>query len=330
MTNLKTRFFGLELNNPVIVASSGLTDKPEKIKEFSDQGVGAVVLKSVFEEEVINEYNQVAQSKTSSHFEEFIDYFDYKIRDQVLANYGKLIKEAKAVSKVPVVASINCVSAGDWLQFASQVADAGADAIELNLLVLPSDLARNAEANHRFYLDAVKEVLRAVKVPVTVKISNYFSDLACICKELSDEGIAGITLFNRLSMPDINIDKEKVVTAKALSSSEEYLLPLRWVGLLSSRLKCDIAASTGIHNAEQAIKMLLAGAGAVQIASAFYKNGTGYVAELLKGLEHWMQKKNYDSIEAFKGKLSFDRAANPAIYERAQFLSHFGGYGEQS
>jgi dihydroorotate dehydrogenase (fumarate) len=326
MANLKTRFFGLELNNPIIVASSGLTDKPESVKEFSDLGAGAIVLKSVFEEEVINEYNQIAQSKSSSHFEEFIDYFDYKIRDQVLANYGKLIKEAKSNSKVPVIASINCVSAGDWLQFASQVQDAGADAIELNLLILPSDLERNANNNHQFYLDAVKEVLRAVKIPVSVKISNYFSDLACICKELANEGVAGITMFNRFSTPDIDIDKEKVVQAGALSNPDEHLIPLRWVGLLSSRINCAIAASSGIHDSRQVVKMLLAGADAVQIASAFYKNGKPYLQELLKGVENWMDKKGYTSIEQFKGKLSLEKVANPAIYERAQFLSHFGGY----
>ncbi|GAB4266978.1 MAG: dihydroorotate dehydrogenase-like protein [Candidatus Rifleibacteriota bacterium] len=326
MADLKTRFFGLELNNPIIVASSGLTDNPESVKEFSELGAGAIVLKSVFEEEVIKEYNEIAQNKSSSHFEEFIDYFDYKIRDQVLANYGKLIKESKGNSNVPIIASINCVSAGDWLQFASQVQDAGADAIELNLLILPSDFERNAEANHKFYLEAVKEVLKAVKIPVSVKISNYFSDLAYICKELANEGVAGITMFNRFSTPDIDIDKEKVIQAGALSNPDEHLIPLRWVGLLSSRINCAIAASSGIHDSGQIVKMLLAGADAVQIASAFYKNGKAYLKELLKGVENWMNKKGYASIEQFKGKLSLEKVANPAIYERAQFLSHFGGY----
>lgn len=326
MADLKTRFFGLELKNPLVVASSGMTDKAESVKEFSDLGAGAIVLKSVFEEEVINEYNQIAQSKNESHFEEFIDYFDYKIRDQVLANYGKLIKDAKSCSAVPVIASINCVSAGDWLQFASQVQDAGADAIELNLLVLPSDLERNAASNHQFYLDAAKEVIHAVKIPVSVKISSYFSDLACVCKDMADAGVAGITLFNRFSTPDIDIDKEKVIPAGALSGADEHLLPLRWIGLLSSRVNCDFAASTGIHEARQALKMLLAGANAVQIASAFYKNGKPYLNDILKGIEQWMQKKGYKSLSEFKGKLSLEKVANPAIYERAQFLSNFGGY----
>ena len=326
MADLSTRFFGLNLKNPIIIASSGLTAKTDSIKEFSDLGAGAVVLKSVFEEEVINEYNQIAQSKTSSHFEEFIDYFDYKIRDQVLANYGKLIKEAKAVSSIPVIASINCVSAGDWLQFASQVQDAGADAIELNLLILPSDPERTADQNHRFYIDAVKEVIRAVKIPVSVKISSYFSDLACVCRELAEEGVAGITMFNRFSTPDIDIDKERVVPGVALSSINEYILPLRWVGLLSSRIDCDIAASTGIHDSRQVIKMLLAGANAVQMASVFYQQGNSHLTEVLNGLEKWMHNKGYKSIAEFKGKLSLEKIANPAIYERAQFLSHFGGY----
>lgn len=326
MANLSTRFFGLELKNPFIIASSGLTANPENIKEFSDSGAGAIVLKSVFEEEVINEYNQIAEEKNSSHLEEFMDYFDYKIREQVLGNYGKLIKEAKKVSAVPIIASINCVSAGDWLQFAAQVQDAGADAIELNLLVLPSDFERNAEVNHKFYLEAVREVVRIVKIPVSVKISSYFSDLANICSELEKAGAAGITLFNRFAAPDIDIDKEKLVSAGALSYEYEHLSPLRWTGLISSKLNCQVAASTGIHDARQAIKMLLAGASAVQMASAYYKNGNAYVADLIKDLEGWMAKKNYKSLADFKGKLGLDKVANPAIYERAQYLSNFGGY----
>lgn len=329
MTSLKTRFFGLELKNPLIIASSSLTADVDKIKAFSDNGAAAIVLKSVFEEEIINEYNQIAQGKTDSHFDEFMDYFDYKIRDQVLANYGNLIRSAKEVSKVPVIASINCISKGDWIQFASQVQDAGADAIELNLFVLPFDPTRKAEDTRRFYLDTVKEVCSRVKIPVSVKISSYFSDLAAICHELDAESPAGITMFNRFSSPDIDIEKEKVVAAGTLSNENEYLLPLRWVGILSPRLKCQIAASTGVHSATHVIKMLLAGASAVQMASVFYKKGPAYLGEILKEIETWMNKKGYQSIEDFKGRLSLAKASNPALYERAQYLSHFGGYTGQ-
>lgn len=329
MTNLKTRFFGLELKNPLIIASSSLTAESSKIKEFAEHGAGAIVLKSVFEEEIINEYNQVAQGKAAPHFDEFMDYFDYKIRDKVLAKYGQLIKAAKDVSKVPIIASINCVSAGDWLQFASQVQDAGADAIELNLFIMPFNPTRKAEDNRRFYLDAVKEVTSRVKIPVAVKISSYFSDLASICHELDGEKLSGITLFNRFNNPDIDIENEKVIEAGTLSNDSEYLLPLRWVGILSPRLKCQIAASTGIHDAKHIIKMLLAGASAVQMASVFYKKGPAHVSELLKGLEAWMDKKGYESIGDFKGRLSLTKAANPAMYERAQYLSSFGGYNEK-
>lgn len=329
MTNLKTRFFGLELNNPIIIASSSLTADSRKIKDFSDNGAGAIVLKSVFEEEIINEYSDVLNKNTSSHFHEFVDYFDYKIRDKVLASYGQLIKEAKQVSKVPIVASINCISAGDWLQFASQVQDAGADAIELNLFILPFDPTRKAEDNRKFYTDTVKEVTSRLKIPVAVKISSYFSDLASICHELDCEKLSGITMFNRFSSPDIDIEKEKVVESRTLSTADEYLLPLRWVGILSPRLKCSIAASTGIHSAEHVIKMLLAGADAVQMASVFYGKGAKFIPELLEGVSSWMQKKGYESLADFKGRLSMTGAKNPALYERAQYLSSFGGYAEQ-
>lgn len=329
MINLKTRFFGLELNNPIIVASSSLTAESNKIKEFSDNGAGAIVLKSVFEEEIVNEYNEVVNSKTAAHFNEFVDYFDYKIRDKVLANYGQLIKAAKQASKVPIIASINCISTGDWLQFASQVQDAGADAIELNLFVLPFDPVRKAEDNRRFYMDTVKEITGKLKIPVSVKISSYFSDLAAICHELDGTRISGITMFNRFSSPDIDINKERVVEGGAFSGASEYLLPLRWVGILSPRLKCPIAASTGVLNSEQVIKMLLAGASAVQMASAFYKHGSAYVGQLLREVEAWMQGKGYESLADFKGKLSLTKATNPGMYARAQYLSSFGGYTEK-
>ncbi|MBU1106001.1 MAG: dihydroorotate dehydrogenase-like protein [Candidatus Riflebacteria bacterium] len=326
MTSLKTRFFGLELKNPLIIASSSLTADAGKIREFSENGAGAIVLKSVFEEEIINEYNQIAQTKTSAHFEEFLDYFDYKIREQVLASYGQLIRDAKSVSEAPIIASINCVSTGDWLQFASQVQDAGADAIELNLFVMPCDPLKTAEDQRRFYLAAVREVVDRVNIPVTVKISSYFSDLASVCNALAGEKLSGITMFNRFANPDIDIEKEKLVEAQPFSNDSEHLLPLRWVGILSPRLGCPIAASTGIYTGEQVIKMLLAGANAVQMASVFYKKGPAHLTVIIKDLEHWMQKKGYESIEDFRGRLSLTKAADPSMYSRAQYLSSFGGY----
>lgn len=326
MANLNTRFFGLELKNPLIAASSSLTATPESVAKFSECGVGAIVLKSVFEEEVLNEYDQMAQNYSSTHFEEFIDYFDYKIRNNVLGNYGKFIREARKNSEVPIIASINCISAGDWLQFASQVQDAGADAIELNLMVLPSNMNRTAEENHLFYLEAVKEVQRKVSVPVSVKISSYFSDLAKFCKEIDALKIDGITLFNRFATPDIDIKKEKLVEASPLSSEAEHLMALRWVGLLSSRLNCTLAASSGIHSWEQVVKMLLAGASAVQMATAFYNKNIEYALEVVNGLKTWMKNKGYEKIDDFRGKLASDKTANPGFYERAQFLSSFGDF----
>lgn len=328
MTNIKTRFFGLELNNPIIIASSSLTADAANVKKFADMGAGAIVLKSVFEEEIINEYNKIAQSKPSSHFDEFLDYFDYKIRDQVLGSYGKLINEAKKTSSAPVVASINCVSTGDWVQFSSQVEDAGADAIELNLFVMPFDSNKTAADNKKFYMESVREVTSRVKIPVTLKISNYFSDLAGMCRDLANEKIAGITMFNRFATPDIDIKEQKLIPGSALSGENEYLLPLRWVGILSSRLKVDIAASTGIHTYEQMIKMLLAGASAVQIASVFYRKSPSEVKNFIQGLENWMKNNNYEKIDDFKGKLSLDKATDPSFYERAQYLGNFGGYAK--
>ena len=326
MTNLKTRFFGLEIENPIIIASSSLTSDSKGVKEFADANAGAIVLKSVFQEEITYEYNKIAQSKSSKDFDEFMDYFDYQIRDKVLSNYGNLIRQAKSVTDKPVVASINCISSGDWIQFASQVEDAGADAIELNLFVLPFDPDRTANENNKFYLNTVREVTQKVSIPVTLKISSYFSDLGAMCRNLANEKIAGLTLFNRYTSPDIDINKQELISGSALSSDNDYLLPLRWTGLLSSRLSVDIAASTGIHKSEHVIKMLIAGASAVQMASIFYRKGASEVNEILHGIKSWMETNNYKQIDDFKGKLSLDKATKPAYYERAQFLSSFGGY----
>lgn len=327
MTKLKTNFFGLELKNPFIVASSGLTRSISNIKSFAENGASAIVLKSIFEEEVYAEYEEIIRKQGNAHhYQEHLDYFDYEIKENNLKEYLQLIKDAKAAVDIPIIASINCISNGDWVQFASRIEEANADAIELNLFLLPSDVNRTAEDNYRFYINTVRSVIDKVKIPVSVKISSYFSDLGCVIKDLNQIGVAGISMFNRFYTPDINIDTESLQAASVLSENNEYHLPLRWIGLMADKVNCELAATTGIHDAETAIKLILAGADAVQMASVFYTKGIEYLPVIIAETEKWMNIKGYHSLASFKGKLSFTQAPNPGWYERVQFMTYFGEY----
>ena len=326
MANLTTRFFGLELKSPVIAASSSMTGNLEQIKKLAEAGAGAIVLKSIFEEEIYQQLQEELSLRSEMHSDpEYLDYFDYVIKDETLKKYVKLITDAKKETDIPVIASVNCISSGEWTLFAKKLEDAGADAIELNLFVIPSDPARSSEHNEQFYLETIKNVKDKVNIPVTIKISHYFSNLAKMAIDLSATGISGISIFNRFFAPDIDIDKQEIVSAYVLSSPGEYTLPLRWTGILANQLKCDLAGTTGIHSAQTAIKFLLAGASAVQVASVLYREGAEAITSMNKEIAAWMDKNNYRTIADFKGTMSMANAKNAAAFERVQFMKYFGG-----
>ena len=226
--------------------------------------------------------------------------------------------------QIPVIASVNCTSAHEWTFFAKKIQDAGADAIELNAFILPSDLNRTAEQNEKIYFDLIDAVKKEVSIPVSLKISYYFSNLAAMIKKLSETGIDGVVLFNRFYSPDFDVDTQKVVSTHVLSSENDLPISLRWVAIMANRVKCDIAASTGVHNGQALIKQLLAGADAVQVVSALYKHGTSHIKVMLKELEDWMDKNNYQNIAAFKGNMSQKNSHDPAAFERVQFMKYFG------
>lgn len=325
MANLTTHFFGLKLKSPVIAASSSMTADLTQIKKLAGAGAGAIVLKSLFEEEIDAQLQEeLAKRKAFEPEPEYLDYFDYIIKDENLKDYTNLIKQAKHAIDVPVIASISCISASDWTVFTKKMEDAGADALELNLFLLPSDIGRTSEANEQFYFDAIKKVLAVVSIPVSIKISHYFSNLAEMIKKLSQTGISGITLFNRFYVPDIDINHEQLIAADVLSHSNDYLLPLRWTGIMSSQIDCPLAATTGIHSAETAIKLLLAGASAVQIASVLYNEGAGLIAEFNDRIENWMNEKGYREIGDLRGTLAV-KQKHVILYERAQFMKYFSG-----
>ncbi len=329
MADLSVNYMGLKLRNPIIAASSGLTNSVEDIIEFEKKGAAAVVLKSIFEEEIRLELEKdlVSMNMETFLYPETMDYYDNYAEDDSLTNYLKLIRESKKAVKIPIIASINCVTAEKWPYYAQTLQDAGADALELNVFVMPSDFTKTAAENEQVYFDIVDEVKKHVKIPFALKISYYSANLGAFIKKLSNTGINSLVLFNRFYSPDIDINNFDVISSNVLSHPEELPISLRWIAIMSERVGCDLAASTGIHDGAAVIKQLLAGANAVQIASAFYKDGKGIIENMLDDLSSWMKQKNFKKIDDFRGKLSQEKTQNPAAYERMQFMKYFSGKG---
>lgn len=326
MVNLATTYMGLKLKNPIIIGSSGLTNSVENIKEAAANGAAAVVLKSLFEEQIHHAAsNTLQQNETGNYYPEAEDYIRNYTRLNDVDNYIKLIRDSKKAVDIPIIASINCVSSHEWIDFAHKIEEAGADALELNIFILPSDPHREAEDNEKIYFEILEKLTKTIKIPIAVKISYYFSSLSKMALKLSWTGISGLVMFNRFFSPDIDIEKFEIKATNVFSQPGELSISLRWVAMLSTKVHCDIAASTGIHDGKAVIKQLLAGAKAVQVASAIYKKGFKEVTLMLDELEEWMTRHNFKSVDEFIGKMSVKKADNPAAYERVQFMKHFSG-----
>ena len=325
MINLTTQYMGLLLKSPIIIGSSGLTNSVENVIEFENRGAGAVVLKSLFEEQIRHEINQTLNKSDTSLYPEAEDYITNYTNIQQVDDYLHLIRDCKNAVKIPIIASINCVTADEWTSFATRIQEAGADALELNVFILPSDFIKTSTQYENIYFTILEEVKKHIKIPVALKISSYFSGLAYTIQKLSWSGVNGLVLFNRFVTPDINIDKLQIDVTNIFSTPKEMANTLRWVAILSDMVKTDIVASTGVHDGKALIKMLLAGATAVQVASTLYKNGFGRINSMLSELEVWMERHDYSSIGEFKGKMSFKNTDNPAAYLRVQFMKHYSG-----
>ena len=326
MADLKTKYLGLTLRNPVIVGSSSLTDNVETLAELESYGAGAVVLKSLFEEEVTYEMEiNLRQMNSPSHatYPEIVDLYDLDTVEDTLSKYLALIHDAKKKLKIPVIASVNCVSGKEWTSFAARIEEAGADALELNAFILPSNFNNSSQMNEDVYFEIINNVKNVVNIPIALKISYYFSNLGSMIQRLSQSGVSGMVLFNRFFSPDFDIDNFRVIPANIYSTPSDLTISLRWIALMSARVQCDLAASTGVHNGTAVIKQLLAGANAVQVVSTLYKNGNEYLRTILEDVEHWMNKKHYESIDDFRGKMSQAKSLNAAAYERSQFMKHF-------
>ncbi|MCF8231838.1 MAG: dihydroorotate dehydrogenase-like protein [Bacteroidales bacterium] len=325
MADLTTHYMGLELKNPLIASSSGFTDSLDKLKTLEEKGIGAVVLKSLFEEEIMHEMEETFTKMKSENFlyPETHNYFEYEDIEDTLSQYIKLISDANKELSIPVIASVNCISNQKWTHFAKELEDAGADGIELNAFILPSDFTRSSEENEKMYFNIIKEVQKHVSIPIALKVSYYFSSLAPTLKELSETGIKALVLFNRFYSPDFNLKTMKVTPSHVLSNASDIAISLRWIAIMAGRVNCSLAASTGVHDGQGFIKQLIAGADAVQIASTIYKNGYDVIPGMLNVLNEWMDEQEFDTINEFKGNMSQKEIKNPAAYERVQFMKYF-------
>lgn len=326
MADLSTTYMGLKLKNPLIAGSSGMTGSVEDVKKAVDAGAGAVVLKSLFEEQIRNESGSaIGSNEQLYYYAQAEDYIRSYTRGNDLREYLDLVSGSKDAVSVPVIASINCVSSSEWTEFASQVQRAGADGLELNMFMLPSDPRKDSSQNERIYLDILEKVTKLVSIPVAAKISYYFSGLANMAGKIAATGVSGLVMFNRFFSPDIDIETFKVKNSHVFSAPEELAISLRWVAMLSSRVPCDVAASTGIHDGKALIKQLLAGAKAGQVASVLYRKGYGAIGEMLSELDAYMRRHNFSCLDEMIGKMSVDKTDNPAAYERVQFMKYFSG-----
>lgn len=327
MPNLSTTYMGLNLKNPLVVSSSGLTNSIDKILQLEAKGVGAIVLKSLFEEQITNEVIDVInQDVKQVSYPEAEDYIWDYIRETNLQTYLNLIKISKSSLKIPVIASVNCVSGDEWIAFARDLEKAGADALEINAFIMPTDRKISSADIEFRYLDILTEVRRVVKIPVAMKISNNFTNLVGMVDKLSANGAAAVVMFNRFFEPDIDLETLQMTTSSIYSSPEDLRHSLRWTGIVSGKVpNLNIAASTGIHDGEAFVKQILAGATVGQICSTLYLNGFGQIDEILDYLKSFMVKWNFKQISDFRGRLNYSKLSNPTMYERAQFMKYFSG-----
>jgi len=321
MTDLKIKFAGLELKSPIIAGSCGLTADINKLKEIERFGAGAVILKSVFEEQILMETERVMGD---GNYPEEGDYIRNYIRGHALGQYIELVKAAKSNLSIPVIASINCLKNGEWVDFAHQLEMAGADAIELNAFILPLDEFKESAEIENMYYDIIKHVKSRIRIPVIMKISHYFTNLITFVDKLKAYGADAVTIFNRFYEPDIDIERMTVGVASVFSMPTDLRTTLRWTGILAGKdPQLQLSASTGVHSGEAVVKLLLAGATTVQLCSVLYESGLSVIQTMNHFLSSWMDSKSFKTVEDFRGKLSYANIDNAARYERAQFMKYF-------
>lgn len=325
MPDLNCDYLGLKLKNPIIVGACGLTGNLADIEKISDQGVGAIVLKSLFEEQIINEIAKLDETNSlSASYFEGAEYLEYYIKEQSIDSYLQLISDAKKKTELPIIASINCITGNEWAPYAKRIEDAGADALELNIFIMPSDVIKEGREIEARYYEIIESVSKATKLPLSIKIGSYFSGLANFVQKLSYlKSVKGVVIFNRYFSPDIDLEKVEVISGSRYSKPDDISLSIRWAAMLSGKLDSSLCATTGVHDGYGVVKCLLAGADAVQVVSSLYLNGIEVLGKMKDEIEEWMNMHNFSSINGFKGKLSHAHARNPLVWERNQFIKYF-------
>jgi len=327
--DLRSLYLGLELRNPIVAAASPMTNSIDSLKRLQDAGVAAVVLPSLFEEQI--EHEEMATHNLMLSGAElspeargfFPEMQNYNTGPD---KYLKLISEAKTALSVPVIPSLNGHTPGGWTRIAKQFEEAGADAIELNIYFLATGLEDTSLEVEKRYVDLVASVSSMVSIPVAVKVSPYFSAMANMAARLAGAGASGLVLFNRFLQPDILLDELEVAPHLVLSTSDELRLALRWIAILRGRVQASLAATGGAHTADDALKLLLAGADCVMIASCLLRQGPAHVATLVNGVEKWMNERDYISVEQMKGSLSQHACPDPAAFERSNYMKALTSY----
>ena len=323
MKRLETIFAGLKLKNPFIVSSCNLTNSVEKNKKWEDAGVGAIVLKSLFEEEIEAEADWM---NDGFHAEE-LDYLQAYQRAHRLEEYLNLIRGTKTVCTIPVIASINCYRLTGWTDFAKQIEEAGADAIELNIMSINADVDYEYGTFEREHIEIVKKIKQDIQIPIIVKLGKNLTNPLPLIHQLYAQGASGVVLFNRMVTPDINLKTLTYGRGEVLGSSSDLYESLRWIGLASDKVsKLSYAASGGVSSGEAMIKALLVGASAVEVCSELYRKGVTAVQEMVQTLEEWMKANNYERITDFKGMMNAGKTGGGAAFERTQFFKHYGKY----
>lgn len=329
MTDLSTQYLGLKLRNPLVVAASPLSKEISNLRLMEDSGASAIVLHSLFEEQINLEANELdrflwdGSDVSAESTSIFPDLGSYKIGPD---GYLEHIRQDKQTVSIPVIASLNGVSRGGWVSYAREMQQAGADAIELNVYFIPADPGSTSDEIEKLYLDLVTEIRNTVSIPVAVKIGPYFSAFANMAQRLEAAGANGIVLFNRFYQPDFDLDALEVKPSLSLSNSSELLLRLHWAAMLSSHLHADIAITGGVHTAEDVVKSMMSGAKVTMLASALLQNGIGYLKPLGHQLEAWLEKHEYTSIKQMQGSMNQKNVPNPKALQRANYMKVLSSY----
>lgn len=321
--DLTTTYLGLKLKHPIVPSASPLSQSLDNIRRMEDAGAAALVMYSLFEEQIEGESHLLDHylNYGADSFAEALDYFPEMERYNVGPDaYLNLIRKAKAAVDIPIIGSLNGVSTGGWIEYAKHIEEAGADALELNLYSIPTDPHQTSSEVEQMDLDVVKAVTQSVSIPVAVKVGPFFSAFANMALRFQQAGATGLVVFNRFYQPDFDLEKLSVVPNLVLSSQHELRLPLRWVAILYGRIPLDFAITSGVHSYEDVLKGLMAGANVMMMTSELLRNGVGRIGEVVKSLESWMEEHEYTSVRQMQGSMSQRNVAEPAAFERANYM----------